>query len=129
MKEVTAMGLDLTISVQSNFGIDEQGRNTYKVTQLANLGNCYAILGQLSNRLDGGFANCATYTFYGETFHEILIELQEELEETLEGTQFPEYKEQARAELDYNIKKLKEFIETNNVHNDDTQDYQVHAWW
>ena len=123
------MGLDLTISVQSNFGIDEQGRNTYKVTQLANLGNCYAILGQLSNRLDGGFANCATYTFYGETFHEILIELQEELEEILEGTQFPEYKEQARAELDYNIKKLKEFIETNNVHNDDTQDYQVHAWW
>ena len=123
------MGLDLTIAVQSNFGIDEQGRNTYKVTQLANLGNCYAILGQLSNRLDGGFANCATYTFYGETFHEILIELQEELEEISEGTQFPEYKEQARAELDYNIKKLKEFIETNNVHNDDTQDYQVHAWW
>ena len=123
------MGLDLTISVQSNFGIDEQGRNTYKVTQLANLRNCYAILSQLSNRLDSGFANCATYTFYGETFHEILIELQEELEEILEGTQFPEYKEQARAELDYNIKKLKEFIETNNVHNDDTQDYQVHAWW
>ena len=123
------MGLDLTISVQSNFGIDEQGRNTYKVTKLAKLGNCYAILGQLSNRLDGGFANCATYTFYGETFHEILIELQEELEEISEGTQFPEYKEQARAELDYNIKKLKEFIETNNVPNDDTQDYQVHAWW
>ena len=123
------MGLDLTISIQSNFGIDEQGRNTYKVTQLANLGNCYAILGQLSNRLDGGFANCATYTFYGETFHEILTEIQEELEEISEGTQFPEYKEQARAELDYNIKKLKEFIETNNVHNDDTQDYQVHAWW
>ena len=128
MKEVTAMGLDLTISVQSNFGVDEQGRNTYKVTQLANLGNCYAILGQLSNRLDGGFANCATYTFYGETFHEILEGLQSEIEDLAEGIT-PEYKEQARAELDYNIKKLKEFIETNNVHNDDTQDYQVHAWW
>ena len=128
MKEVTAMGLDLTISVQSNFGIDEQGRNTYKVTQLANLRNCYAILDQLSNRLDGGFANCATYTFYGETFHEILEGLQSEIEDLAEGIT-PEYKEQARAELDYNIKKLKEFIETNNVHNDDTQDYQVHAWW
>ena len=33
------MGLDLTISVQSDFGTDEQGRNTYKVTQLANLRN------------------------------------------------------------------------------------------
>ena len=122
------MGLDLTISVQSDFGIDEQGRNTYKVTQLANLRNCYAILDQLSNRLDGGFANCATYTFYGETFHEILEGLQSEIEDLAEGIT-PEYKEQARAELDYNIKKLKEFIETNNVHNDDTQDYQVHAWW
>ena len=122
------MGLDLTIRVQSDFGIDEQGRNTYKVTQLANLGNCYAILGQLSNRLEGGFANCATYTFYGETFHEILEGLQSEIEDLAEGIT-PEYKEQARAELDYNIKKLEEFIETNNVHNDDTQDYQVHAWW
>ena len=129
MKEVTTMGLDLTISVQSDFDTDEQGRYTYKVTQLANLGNCYAILGQLSNRLDSGFANCATYTFYGETFHEILKELQEELEEISEGTQSPEYKEQERTELKCDIKKLKEFIETNNVPNDDTQDYQVHAWW
>ena len=123
------MGLDLTISVQSDFDTDEQSRYTYKVTQLCNLRNCYAILGQLSNRLDGGFANCATYTFYGETFHEILKELQEEFEEISEGTQSPEYKEQKRAELKCDIKKLKEFIETNNVPNDDTQDYQVHAWW
>ena len=123
------MGLDLTIRVYTDLGTDELGRYIFKVTQLANLRGCYAILDQLSNRLDGGFANCATYTFYGETFHEILIELQEELEEILEGTQFPEYKEQARAELDYNIKKLEEFITTNNVPNDDTQDYQVHAWW
>ena len=40
-----------------------------------------------------------------------------------------EYKEEIRAELDYNIKKLEEFITANNVPNDDTQDYQVHAWW
>lgn len=123
------MGLDLTISVQSDFGTDEQGRNTYKVTQLANLEGCYAILGQLSNRLDGGFANCATYTFYGETFHEILKELQEELTDLDVEIQSPEYKEQERTELKCDIKKLKEFIETNNVPNDDTQDYQVHAWW
>ena len=122
------MGLDLTISVQSDFGTDEQGRNTYKVTQLANLGCCYAILDQLSNRLESGFANCATYTFYGETFHEILEGLQSEIEDLAEGIT-PEHKEEIRAELDYNIKKLEEFITTNNVPNDDTQDYQVHAWW
>lgn len=101
------MGLDLIISVQSDFDKDEQGRNIYKVTQLANLRNCYAILGQLSNRLDGGFANCATYTFYGETFHEILKELQEELEEISEGIQSPEYKEQERAELKVTLKNWK----------------------
>ena len=123
------MGLDLTISVQSDFGTDEQGRNTYKVTQLANLRNCWVTLNELDNRLDGEFSNCATHTFYGETFHEILKELQEELEEISEGTQSPEYKEQERTELKCDIKKLKEFIETNNVPNDDTQDYQVHAWW
>ena len=123
------MGLDLTISVQSDFGTNEQGRNTYKVTQLCNLRNCYAILGQLSNRLDGGFANCATYTFYGETFHDILEDFQTELAELDVEIQSPEYKEQERAELKCDIKKLKEFIETNNVPNDDTQDYQVHAWW
>ena len=128
MKEITTMGLDLTISVQSDFDTDEQGRYTYKVTQLANLGNCYAILGQLSNRLDSGFANCATCTFYGETFHEILEGLQSEIEDLVEGIT-PECKEQAKAELDYNIKKLEEFITANNVPNDDTQDYQVHAWW
>ena len=123
------MGLDLTIRVQSDFRTDEFGRDIWTVTQLCNLRNCYAILGQLSNRLDGGFANCATYTFYGETFHEILKELQEELEEISEGTQSPAYKEQERIELKCDIKKLKEFIEINNVPNDDTQDYQVHAWW
>ena len=123
------MGLDLIISLQSDFDTDEQGRNTYKVTQLANLRNCWVTLNELDNRLDGEFSNCATHTFYGETFHEILKELQEELEEISEGTQSPEYKEQKRAELKCDIKKLKEFIETNNVPNDDTQDYQVHAWW
>ena len=128
MKEVTTMGLDLTISVQSDFGKEEQGRNTYKVTQLANIRNCHAVLSQLDNRLENGFSNCATHTFYGETFHEILKELQTEIEDLAEGTT-SEYKEQARADLNYNIKLLQEFITTNNVPNDDTQDYQVHAWW
>ena len=122
------MGLDLTISVQSDFGTDEQGRNTYKVTQLANIRNCHAVLSQLDNRLENGFSNCATHTFYGEIFHEILKELQTEIEDLAEGT-ISEYKEQTRAKLNYNIKLLQEFIITNNVPNDDTQDYQVHAWW
>ena len=120
------MGLDLTISVQSDFGTDEQGRNTYKVTQLATLRNCWDTLNELGNRLDGEFSNCATHTFYGETFHEILKELQEEL---AESTETSEYAERERISKECNIKKLEKFITENNVSNDDTQDYQVHASW
>ena len=116
------MGLDLTISVQSDFNTDEQGRNTYKVTQLVNLRNCHAVLNQLDNRLEFGFSNGATYTFYGETFHEILEELTESVETS-------EYAERERISKECNIKKLEKFITENNVPNDDTQDYQVHAWW
>lgn len=123
------MGLDLIISVQSDFDKDEQGRNIYKVTQLANLRDCWIICHQLSDRLENGFTNCATHTFYGETFHEMLKELQEELEELLEDKEKSEYAEHKRNTLEYNIKKLKEFITTNNVPNNSTQDYQIHVWW
>ena len=122
------MGLDLTIRVQSDFRTDEFGRDVWTVTQIANLRRCHNILEQLSNRLESGFSNCATHSFYGETFHEILKELQEELDELSESST-SEYVERKRNSREYNIKKLKEFIETNNVPNDDTQDYQVHAWW
>ena len=123
------MGLDLTIRVCIDLGTDELGRYIFKVTQLCNIRNCYAILDQLSNRLESGFSNCATHTFYGETFHEILKELQEELDELSESAETSEYVERKRNSREYNIKKLKEFITANNVPNDDTQDYQVHAWW
>ena len=126
------MGLDLTISVQSDFGTDEQGRNTYKVTQLANLRNCWVTLNELDNRLDGEFSNCATHTFYGETFHDILKDMQEELTELTELSKVKEltdYQKSRMGILSDEISELEGYIETNNVPNDDTQDYQVHAWW
>ena len=126
------MGLDLTISVQSDFGTDEQGRNTYKVTQLAILRNCWVTLNELDNRLDGEFSNCATHSFYGETFHDILKDMQEELTELTELSKVQEltdYQNSRMGILSGEISELEGFIEINNVPNDDTQDYQVHAWW
>ena len=123
------MGLDLTISVQSDFGTDEQGRYTYKVTQLANLWGCYAILDQLGYRVDGEFSNCDTHTFYGETFHEILKDMQKELTELSKVKELTDYQQSRMEILSDEISELEDFIETNNVPNDDTQDYQVHAWW
>ena len=126
------MGLDLTIRVYTDLGTDELGRYIFKVTQLANLRNCWVTLNELDNRLDGGFSNCATHTFYGETFHDILKDMQEELTELTELSKVKELTDyqQSRIEiLSDEISELESFIETNNVPNDDTQDYQVHAWW
>ena len=115
------MGLDLIVSVQSDFSTDEQGRNTYKVTQLYNLRGCYNILDKLDERLSNGFSNCATHTFFGETFHEILTELMELKDE--------EKNNDRKVILEYDIDKLKEFILENNIPNKDEGAYQVHAWW
>ena len=126
------MGLDLSIRVQSNHGTDEFGRDTWTVTQLANLRNCYNILEQLSNRLEDGFSNCATYSFYGETFHEILKGLQEELTKLTELSKVKELDNYQRSIMETfsdEVSKLEDFIATNNVPDNDTESYEVHAWW
>lgn len=126
------MGLDLLVRVQSDFRTDEQGRDVWTVTQLCNLRRCNIILDQLSNRLEFGFSNCATHSFYGETFHEILEQLQEELTELTELSKVgrtTDYQERRIVELADNAEMLEEFISVNEVPNNDTQSYEVHAWW
>ena len=130
------MGLDLLIRIQTDFRTDESGRNVWTVIQLGNLRNCWNIYNQLSDRLENGFNSCATHTFYGKTFHEVLEAMQDELIQVTELSKIKEinsyqkcYLEHKIAALDFEIDKLENFIAVNNVHNDDTQDYQVHAWW
>lgn len=120
------MKLDLNIGLQEDLGTDEFGRCILKVTKLANMKDCFIILDHLEYKLSGEFVNCATHTFYGEMFYEILEELQMELEELLESS---EYEKQNKDELEYNIAKLEEFININDVFDNDTQEYQVHACW
>lgn len=122
------MGLDLLVRVQSDFRTDKFGRDIWTVTQLCNLRECGIILEEISNRLDGGFSNCATHSFYGETFYEILKELQEE-RASLDEKEPTKYVENRKPGLDYNIEMLEEFITQNNVPNDDTESYEIHAWW
>lgn len=105
------MGLDMTVQIQHNFSKDEKGRNTWQVTQLANLHNCWNILDHL------GIENCTTQTVYGKHFYNILDELKEDMG----GQDEMEYKAE--------INKLEQFIKENNVQNDESQDYQVHAWF
>ena len=58
--------------------------------------------------------------------------MQEELTELTELSKVQEltdYQNSRMGILSDEISELEGFIETNNVPNDDTQDYQVHAWW
>ena len=126
------MGLDLLVRIQSDFETDEFGRNTWTVTELTNLRKCHTILEQLSNRLDGGFSNCSTHSFYGKTFHEILEDMQEELTELTELSKVQEldnYQKNKIANLSCEIEMLENFIAANDVPNDDTECYEVYAWW
>lgn len=115
------MGLDLTVRKQSDFRTDEFNRNVWTVTELYNLRNCWKILDEFSDRVDCGFSNCSTHSFYGKVFYEILDELREELEETAD--------ENEKLDIEDNIEDLNNFILKNNVPNDDTENYEVHAWW
>ena len=112
------MGLDLTIRTQSNFTKDEKGRNTWTVTELENLHNCWNVLEEMQNYED--LSNCTTVSFYGKHFHEILRDMKDNVENIAEHQQ-ESYKSE--------IQDLEDFITENNVPNDDTESYQVHAWW
>ena len=119
------MGLDLIISVQSDFGIDEFGRRTHKVTQLFQIRDCYAILNRLEYISKERLGTGGSYRFFGQTFHKVLEELQINLTELANRPVCFEYKEYRRKELEYNIDKLEEFIAINEVSNDYTQAYEV----
>lgn len=119
------MGLDLIISEQSDFNIDEFGRHTYKVTQLFQIRDYYAILNQLEYISEDCLSIGGSYRFFGQAFHKVLEELQIKLVELSNKTFCSEYKEYRRKELEYNIEKLEEFIATNEVSNDYIQTYEV----
>ena len=130
------MGLDLLVRIQTNIRHDEFGRNVWSVIQLGNLKDCWYIYHQLSDRLEDEFTNFATHTFYGETFHEILEDMQNELAKLTELSKVKEingyqklYLNRKIVALSFEIDKLENFIAVNNVPDNDTQDYQVHVWF
>lgn len=130
------MALDLLVRKQTDFRTDEFGRNVWTVIELGNLRNCWNTYYQLSDRLENGFTNCATHTFYGKTFHEILETLQEQLTKLTELSKTKEINGYQRRVLKHKIEalsfevdKLENFIAANDIPNDGSQDYQVHAWY
>lgn len=110
------MGLDLTIRTESEITTNDKGQNTWVVTQIGNLRNCWKILEEVQNYTE--LANCTTATIYGKHFHKILEDLKEELPEL-----------NNKADLEYEIKELEKLIKENNIEDNDLESYEVHAWW
>ena len=99
------MGLDLSIRIQENFKIDRKGRNTWTVTELANLHNCWKFLEALQHYFN--LHNCTTVSVYGCDLHDALRRINDKNE----------------------IKIIKNFLKENNILDDDGQAYEIHAWW
>lgn len=111
------MGLDLTIRTQSNFTTNEKGQDTWTVTCIGNLRNCWEILEEIQNYTE--LNNCTTVSIYGKHFHKILEDLKEELP-TLDKN---------KADVEYEIKCLENLIKENNIEDNDMESYEVHAWF
>lgn len=120
------MGLDLDIREEKDFKTNADGKYTWTVVSLFNLRNCWKILEKLDNRLDsGGFGNCASYYFNEGTLHAILNELYDDIN-TYGSSD----------DLDYEVEKLKEFFEQENLVADENatdeeygRTFEIHAWW
>lgn len=112
------MGLDLTVRVQSNFTTNEKGQDTWTVTCIGNLRNCWKVMEELQNYAE--LENCTTVTVYGKHFHKILEDIKNEL---------PEVSDKNKADMEYEIRTLEDFIKNNNIEDDDTECYEVHAWY
>jgi hypothetical protein len=112
------MGLDLTIRTQTNFTTNEKGQDTWTVTCIGNLRNCWNILEEMQNYSE--IQNCTTVSLEGRHFHKILEDLKEEL---------PELNDNKKADLEYEIRTLENLIKENNIEDNDMECYEVHAWF
>ena len=113
------MGLDLTIRTQTNFTTNEKGQDTWTVTCIGNLRNCWNILEEMQNYSE--LQNCTTVSLEGRHFHKILEDLTDEVKELEDGDH--------KADLEYELGRLQDLIKENNIEDNDMESYEVHAWF
>lgn len=95
------MGLDLTISEQKNFRINEKGNSTWEVEQLCNLRNCWELLEIL------GIENCSTKSFYEKDLFSFIQDIEDE------------------NETKFILEKLKSV----GITGKDDRTFEIHAWY
>ena len=88
------MGLDFTVSETTKQYVDEQGRNVYITTELADFGHAgYKCMDYGLGRQE----NCTTVSYESAKFLEVLDEMKKDLDEINKSGK-DEYKEKANLE-------------------------------
>jgi hypothetical protein len=123
------MGLDLTVSEQTDFRKDSKGRMQYTVTELYNFNhNGYKIVEYVSDLSD--MSNCSTVTVDAKDFVAGLQQMKDDMSFIEHDG---EHYANEESELKRAIEDLEYFIEENNL-NDSELDwgdrtFEVHMWY
>ena len=123
------MGLDLTVSEQTDFRKDSKGRMQYTVTELYNFNhNGYKIVEYVSDLSD--MSNCSTVTVDAKDFVAGLQQMKDDMSFIEHDG---EHYANEESELKRAIEDLEYFIDENNL-NDSELDwgdrtFEVHMWY
>ena len=117
------MSLDFTVSETTKQYVDEQGRNVYMATELADF--AYAGYKCMDYGL-GRQENCTTVSYESAKFLEVLDEMKKDFDEINKSGE-DKYKE--KAALEDAIDKLQRFIETEKITEDTDRVFDIHVWY
>ena len=123
------MGLDLTVSEQTDFRKDSKGRMQYTITELYNfLHNGYKIVEYVGELSD--MKNCSTVTVDAMDFISGLKRMKEDM---LFIEHDGEHYANEESELQRAIEDLECFIDENNLNDDELErgdrTFEVHMWY
>ncbi len=117
------MSLDFTVSEITESIVDEQGRNTYTTTELANFGHAgYKMMDYGLGRQE----NCTTVAYDAAQFLECLDKMLQELKEMNE-TGVDKYNE--KIDLVDAIDELQYFVETEEITKDTNRVFDIRVWY
>lgn len=117
------MGLDFTVSEISAHKVEEQGRNIFTTTELANFGHAgYKMMDYGLGSQD----NCTTVAYDSAHFLDCLNDMQRNLKE-INDTGIDKYNE--KPELERAIEELYHFIEQEHITEDDGRIFNIHIWY
>lgn len=117
------MGLDFTVSEITEQNVDEQGRDIFTTTELANFGHAgYKMMDYGLGNQD----NCTTVAYDSSEFLKCLDDMRKALKE-INDTGIDKYNE--KSDLENAIDELQWFIEEEHITEDTDRVFDIHIWY